>query len=48
MLMHNMHNLHGWLGKASGGAGPVFRWVWALLIGVFAVGFVLILRVAIR
>jgi hypothetical protein len=24
--------IDGWLEKASGGAGPVFRWIWALLL----------------
>ena len=33
-------NIHRWLETASGGTGPVFRWVWASLIVVFATGLV--------
>lgn len=32
--------LHEWLGKASGGTGPVFRWIWASLIVICMAGFV--------
>jgi hypothetical protein len=31
MLIADMHH---WLGHASGGAGPIFRWVWGLLIAM--------------
>jgi hypothetical protein len=40
-------NIDRWLERASGGAGPVLRWVWALLLGVFLAGFVGILKFAI-
>ena len=33
-------DIHRWLGRASGDAGPVFRWVWASLIAVCVVGIV--------
>lgn len=38
--------LHNWLGRASGGAGPVFRWVWASLIAFCAVSLVYVLTLA--
>lgn len=39
-------NLHRWLGNASGGTGPVFRWVWASLIVIAAAGLVYMLTLA--
>lgn len=37
MLLTNIHN---WLGSASGGAGPVFRWIWASLIAACLAGMI--------
>ena len=39
-------NLHQWMGKVSGGAGPVFRWVWALLVTGAVGGFAYIMMLA--
>jgi hypothetical protein len=39
-------NIHPWMGKASGGAGPVFRWVWATMVGLSVVGLVYGVRLA--
>jgi hypothetical protein len=39
-------DIHSWLGKASGGTGTVFRWVWASLIAVCLVGFVYLAKLA--
>lgn len=33
-------DIHRWLKTASGGAGPVFRWIWASLIALCVVGIV--------
>ena len=45
MLIEDMHH---WLGNASGGAGPVFRWIWASMIIVCGIGFSYLVILAIR
>ncbi|HSB13839.1 MAG TPA: hypothetical protein VLE22_05235 [Bryobacteraceae bacterium] len=44
MLIGDLHNS---LGNASGGLGPVFRWVWASLIAVFVAGLVYMVSLAV-
>jgi hypothetical protein len=39
-------DIHRWLGNASGGTGPVFRWVWASLIVVCVVSLVWLVTMA--
>jgi hypothetical protein len=29
-----IQKVHSWLEQASGGAGPVLRWIWASLVGL--------------
>lgn len=40
-------DIHRWLGKASGGTGPVFRWVWASLIVASGTLFVYLVTIAV-
>lgn len=41
-------DVHRWLGTASGGAGPVFRWIWASLIVLSVVGIGYLLTLALE
>jgi hypothetical protein len=43
-----LNKFHCWLGEASGGTGPVFRWVWALLILASGMGFLYTVRIALE
>jgi hypothetical protein len=43
-----VHDVHRWLGEASGGTGPVFRWVWASLVAASVIGMVWLVHLAFR
>lgn len=48
MLIMLIGDIHNWLGRASGGAAPIFRWVWASLIAVCMVGFAYLAKLALN